>query len=309
MAGRSPSQNSLLVKRARMSYHEPRAFQLKIRSEDGGKTNVKRVLAFPLPAILLLVVHIVVLTLLALPSLAWQNNEESATPEEHHGYPVVVDGYEIFQVHQNLGAAAAPERARRISAALEQLATAEDFDPKAIQATEENGVTTVRYRDQLIVTINDAEAHGTGLPREALAKQYAALLQEKLPMAREEHSARYLWRAAAYAAVTILIYMAVVWLIAAGSRRLLRIIETSAKARIHSIKIQQSEIVKGDRLARLLAGATRLGRAVLIADPHLRGAGEVVQLLSLDTGTRPAAAGLHRGPPDRDRAGFLGIPT
>ncbi len=226
---------------------------------------MKRVPRLRLPAILLVIAHILVLTVFSLPSLAWQDNEESATPEEQHGYPVVVDGYEIFRVRQNLGAVAAPERARRISAALEQVATTEDFDPKAIQATEENGVTTVRYRGQLIVTINDAEAHGTGLSRQALATQYIALIQEKLNAARELHSAPYLWRAATYAVVTLLIYVGAVWTIVAASRWLLKTIKTSAKARIRSIKIQESEILRGDRLARILAAATRMARAALIA--------------------------------------------
>jgi len=205
-----------------------------------------------------------VLALMPVPSQAWAD-EESATVQEQQGYPVVVDGYEVFRVRQNLGAATAEQRAERISARLEELATAEDFDPRAIQVAEEGGVTTVRYRDQLIVTINDAEAQGTGLPRQALAKQYAALIQEKLTVAREQHSARYLWHAAAYAVLTILIYVVVVWLIVASSRRLLNAIQTSAKARIHSIKIQQSEILHGDRLARLLAAASRLVRAALLA--------------------------------------------
>jgi small-conductance mechanosensitive channel len=240
-------------------------FQRMIPSQDGGIPIVKRAQARRLPAILLAVVHVLVLALLSLPSLAWQNSEESASPQEQRGYPVAVDGYEIFRVHQNLGAITAQQRAERISAALEQLATAEDFDPKAIQATEENGVTTVRYRDQLIVTINDAEARGTGLPRQALARQYVALIQEKLNAAREMHSAPYLWRAVTYAVVTLLIYVGAVWMIVAASGRLLKTIETSAKARIRSIKIQESEILKGDRLARILAAATRLVRVVLIA--------------------------------------------
>ena len=80
-----------------------------------------------------------------------------------------MDGYEVFRVHQNLGAATAEERAERISAGLEELAKAQDFNPEDIKANEEGGVATVRYGDQLIVTINDAEAHGTGLPRKALA--------------------------------------------------------------------------------------------------------------------------------------------
>ena len=70
------------------------------------------------------------LALLPLPAVGWQSDEESAPAQEKQGYPVVVDGYEIFRVHERLGAASAEERAQRISAALEDLATAQDFDPK-----------------------------------------------------------------------------------------------------------------------------------------------------------------------------------
>ena len=205
------------------------------------------------------------LAMASVPALAWQSDEESAPAQEKQGYPVVVDGYEIFRVHERLGAASAEERAQRISAPLEELATAEDFDPKNIQASDEGSLTTVRYNDQLIVTINDAEAHGTGLPRQALAKQYVIALQEKLSMAREQHTARYLWHAAGYAAATVLIYVIVVWLIVLGSRWLLRTLETSPKAKIKGIKIQQSEIMRGERLTALLVSALKLLRIVVIA--------------------------------------------
>lgn len=88
----------------------------------------------------------------------------------------------------------AEERAERISAALEELAKAQDFNPEDIKVTDEGGIATVRYSGRLIVTINDAEARGLGLRREALGLQYAKLIQEKLALAREQHTSRYLWR-------------------------------------------------------------------------------------------------------------------
>ena len=209
---------------------------------------------------LLFVFHLVVL-----PAFAWQNDQEGEPVQEIKGYPVMVDGYEMFRVHQNLGAASAEMRAERISAALEELAKAQDFNPQDIKANEEGGVATVRYGDQLIVTINDAEAKGTGLPRKALAMQYARLLQEKLPVVREQHTPRYLWRAAAKAAATVLVYFALVWLLLAVTRWVTKLLQTSAKAKIKGIKIQQSEILRGERLAALLVSVARTVRNVAIA--------------------------------------------
>jgi small-conductance mechanosensitive channel len=224
------------------------------------RLNEHRLLSFLAVAALL-----ILLNLVPPPALAWQNDQESEPEQQSHGYPVMVGGYEVFRIHQHLGAASAEERAERISARLEELARSSDFDPNEIKTSEEDGVTMVRYGDGLIVTLNDAEAKGSGLSRQALASQYVKLLQEKLTLAREQHTPRYLWRAAIYAAVTMLIYLLVLWLIIAGTRWILRTVETSAKVRFKGIKIQQSEIVQGARLTQLLASGVRLLRAVVIA--------------------------------------------
>jgi small-conductance mechanosensitive channel len=240
-------------------------FQRAIPSEDGGKSTLKRTNILRLPAILISAIFVVMLALFPLPAVGWQSDDESASAQQQQGYPAIVDGYEVFRVRQNLGAATAEQRAQRISAALEDLAKARDFNPDDIKVNEEGGVATVRYGDQLIVTINDAEARGSGLPRRALGYQYAKLIQEKLALAREQHTPRYLWRAAAYAAATVLIYLVAIWLVVVGTRRAVKILETSAAARIKGIKIQQSEIVQGSRVTALLVSVVRLLRILVIA--------------------------------------------
>ena len=206
-----------------------------------------------------------ILFLTSVAAFATQSDDESATAEEKQGYPVSVDGYELFRIHETLGAAPPQMRAERISAALEDLAKSQDFDPKKFQASEEGGVATVRYGDQLIVTINDAEAKGSGLPRKALANQYVLLLETKLPVVHEQHEPRYLWRALIFAAITILIYLAVLWVIIRGTRWILKTLDAGSKGRIQGIKIQQSEIIQGSQVRSLLASLVRLARVILIA--------------------------------------------
>jgi small-conductance mechanosensitive channel len=226
---------------------------------------VKRLKQHFLAPILAVATFALFSNLSSLPTFASEGDQESAPEQERQGYPVVVDGYELFRIHQNLGATSAEERAERISARLEELVSASEFDPNQIAASEEGGVTTIRYGDGLIVTVTDAEAKGSGLPRKALAIQYTKLLQEKLTLAHEQHTPRYLWRAIIYTAVTIGIYLLLLWLILLGTRRVLRSLDGLAHGRIKGIKIQESEIVKGARLTALLASAVRLLRAVVIA--------------------------------------------
>ena len=88
-----------------------------------------------------------ILFLLSLPVLAWQPDNEEATAEKKQGYPVSVDGYELFRIHQTLGAASPQLRAERISATLEELAKAQDFDPKKFQVNDEGSISPVHYGD------------------------------------------------------------------------------------------------------------------------------------------------------------------
>lgn len=253
----------MLESHVRMTYHEPQAViptefrhwteDIAVKRQQQGRQHWLAIAA-----------QIVVLILSFLPAYAWQTEQEGAPAEEKQGYPVVVDGYELFRIHQNLGAVSAQERARRISVALQELARAQDFDPKNFAGNEEGGVATVRYGDQVVVTINDAEAKGTGLPRKALANQYAKLLTEKMAMVHEQHTPRYLWRAAVYAAIVILIYLGVLWLVLTGTRWAIHILETSGERRIKGIKIQQSEILAGQRLVAIIVSGIKLLRAVVV---------------------------------------------
>ena len=96
--------------------------------------------ARPIKFAIVLFLLALVMIVTALPCVAWQSDEESASAQQQQGYPVIVDGYEVFRVRQTLGAASAEFRAQRISAALEELAKAPDYDPTKIQANEEGGV-------------------------------------------------------------------------------------------------------------------------------------------------------------------------
>jgi small-conductance mechanosensitive channel len=227
-------------------------------------SSVKRRLR-DIPARRFLLLAIAFVLLVTCPAYAEQAEEESESVQAKQGYPVVVDGYELFRIRQNLGAASAETRAEKISAGLEELARAQDFDPKKFVANEEGGVATVRYGDQLVVTINDAEAHGSGLPRKALATQYATLLQERIAEIHEQHTPRYLWRAVVYAAITVVVYLLVVWIVVLVTRWLLRVLASAKAASMTGIKIQQSEILAGARLASLLASVVKVIRILLIA--------------------------------------------
>jgi small-conductance mechanosensitive channel len=264
-AVRGSASEARLESGVSMAYHEPLAVISQFSVTFRRHGSVTRPNRSSLTLLARAAAIVFLLSAVAAPSWAWQNYEESAPAQEKQGYPVIVGGYEVFRVHQNLGAASAQERAARISAGLEELAMAQDFNPADVKANEEGGVATLRYGDQLVVTINDAEAQGSGLPRKALAMQYAKLVGEKVALAREQRTVRYLWRAAAWAGATLLVYVLLIWLVWRGSRWVVTTLKTLAASRMKGIKIQQSEILRGERLVALLVSMVRTLRNVMLA--------------------------------------------
>ena len=124
---------------------------------------MKRVKAVRLTAILVLAIHTLMLPLFSISCMAWGSDEESTTAHERQGHPVMVDGYEIFRIRQDLGAATAQQRADRISAALEELVTAEDYDPNAFKTEEDGSVTKIRSRPSpadAVCSANDNRSAG-----------------------------------------------------------------------------------------------------------------------------------------------------
>ena len=180
------------------------------------------------------------------------------------GYPVVVDGYPIFEIREFLGANPAPERAARISRGLQQLVNDPSLDLNLLHTEDESFGTKIVFGDDLVMVVSPADARHTGIPANALAFQYAKLIRAKVEQARSEHTPRYLWKAAARAVLTLVAFVFVFWLALYVSRRALRIIETSAKTKIKSLKIQGAEIVAAERLSRALLSLVRWVRLLFL---------------------------------------------
>ena len=85
------------------------------------------------------------------------------------GYPVMVDGYTVFFIHENMGAASAEQRADAISERIRALARYPKVGPDELKTSDESYGTAVKLGDQIIVLITDDEASDAGLPRQALA--------------------------------------------------------------------------------------------------------------------------------------------
>src|SRR5208337_3867169 len=193
---------------------------------------------------------------------AQQSGPSSDQPNP--GYPVTVEGHEVFKVYERLGPFLPEERAHRVSERLTKLVYMPSADVGAITTAESDYGTEIKLGDTVLTIVTDDDAKQAHVVRALLAKYDASQIRDGIIQARQEHGAKFLIRAAIYALVTLLLYVLVVWLVVIGSRWLLKRLQRLEAPLVRGIKIQQSEILAGQRLANILAGLVRLLRVVII---------------------------------------------
>ena len=192
---------------------------------------------------------------------------QQSAPSSHpaaQGYPVTVEGHEVFQIYEAFGPISAHDRAEKVSERLSKLVYTPSADLSAITENDSEYGTEIRLGDNVLTIVSDNDAEHMHVARAVLAKYYANQFRNTVLQARHEHSAKFLIRAAIYALATLLLYVLIVWLVVAGSRWLLKRLQRPGTPLIKGIKIQGSEILAGQRLANILAGLVRLLRLVII---------------------------------------------
>ena len=216
--------------------------------------------------VLVTVVVIAAALLLVAPtaSRADDNPQSAETGLSAERYPVEVDGYPIFEIQEPLGSDSAEQRAANVSARLQRLVRDSSLNLDQLHTQDKSFGTLILFGDRVIMAVTDADARYSGLPANALAQHYVDLIKPVIQQARNEHTPRALGEAAIYGVITLSVFGLLFWGVLAGSNRLIVLIERSAHTKIKGLKIQQTEIVAAERLARGFVTTIRLGRLALL---------------------------------------------
>ncbi|HKD85007.1 MAG TPA: mechanosensitive ion channel family protein [Terriglobales bacterium] len=188
---------------------------------------------------------------------------ETQAKEEPQGYPVKVEGTEIFRIYEGIGNFSAGDRAAGASDRFRKLIYSPQTNLANIVVADSPYGTSIMLGENILLVISDDDARHYHITRQALAQVLADRIRNTVAQAREQHTPRYLIRACIYAAVTLLIYVAVCWLLIRGTRWLLKVIEAKV-TRLKGFRIQQSQIMAGKRIAAILMTAVRLLRILML---------------------------------------------
>lgn len=187
--------------------------------------------------------------LAVIPSAAQDQPASQTAPAQNSGYPVNVDGREVLRVFESVGSFSAQERADAISARLQKLVNDPAADLNQIKVVDTTFGTSIELGDNVLMVVTDNDAHRLQVSRSVVAAYYLKQIRQGIAVARQQHSKEFLVWAAIYAVVTLAIYLLLLWIVVAGFRRLLKVLQP-AVAHMKGIKIQQSELLKAGALLK-----------------------------------------------------------
>ena len=209
-----------------------------------------------------------VVSLWAFQGLAQRSPRKSAPviePPQVQPVPVVVDGKTLFELHALASSVTLQDRAAAIAKHIVSISERPRSEiQNDIHVTDEDGLSFILFGDMIVMTITDHEAKLVGVPREALADQYATIIREAALARNAEYSKAALrsglWRAGG----ATLLVIAVLWGIRVASRKLYGNLDRIEKTDTHVIRLQKAQLISAERMRSITVAAIRIAKAAVI---------------------------------------------
>src|SRR5512143_4273328 len=192
-----------------------------------------------------LILIALLLSLASSPSVYSAESSQPAAGREDgvQTAPVRIDGAALFPVR---GISAHPAGKRAAAIADRIIALAEDAAVKAdsVVAVESDHSTDIMADDRFIMSVFDGDAELDRVPRQVLAKAYAAKIRMTIESYRRDRGSRSIVRSAAVAAGAALALIMLILLIRWGFRKLIALVEVRFTTRIRELQAKSHDIVR-----------------------------------------------------------------
>ncbi|WP_413258386.1 mechanosensitive ion channel family protein [Floridanema fluviatile] len=206
-----------------------------------------------------------VTTLLLIVTIPVYAQQQNTNGNPVDGFPVVLDGQEIFRVKQGIpGIATAEERAAIIKKRLVTVANDSTILPEAIQPEKRGNDFLVKAGDKVLFTIIKEDAVVYNKSRETLAQEATKFIRASIVKYREERKAENLVKGAILAVIStaaLLIFFRFTQKIVT---KLLTEIKVARKADALELRIKNVQVFGSNAMSYLLSGFVRLGRLAVI---------------------------------------------
>jgi len=179
--------------------------------------------------------------------------------------PVMVDDMLLFSV-RGIKAYPAEERANLIAQRIKQIAANPKIKADSLAIVETSTYAEIVSGDISITRIYDADAtlELEALPRKALANVYLEKIKMAIEKYRLDRTPERLLRSGLTALGEAAGFAAALFLFLWLFRKLMSLIESKTKAKILTLQAKSYDLLKAERIARVLSGILRTTRFILV---------------------------------------------
>lgn len=204
----------------------------------------------------------VALLTIALSPVAAQSEPSAGNPVD--GFPVVLDGTELFRVRKGIpGVVSMRERANIVNARLVQIAKDESISPETIRVEEQESGSVILAGDIVLLTVREVDRDGD-LSQQATAARNAQAMQAAVTQFRHDRSAQQLVYGMLFTLISTVALIGFLALVQGLVSRLIRSIKTAQKSRALSFRVQNLQLLGSEATGYLLIGLAGLLRLILV---------------------------------------------
>ncbi|MEB3314300.1 MAG: mechanosensitive ion channel family protein [Cyanobacteriota bacterium] len=197
-----------------------------------------------------------------LVSLAWGLGQAFAQPEATAA--VTLGDRPLFTIQARQSFPSVAERAQRISARLEAAAQDQTVGLDQLSLSETEFGPTLYAMDHLLMTVSQADAEGTGLSPQILAKQHLSTIQQAMGQYRQERSAEALGQAALIAFLCTLGLTLTILVLANVMPQFYRWLDRQQDRWVPNIRFYNVEILTASQLTTGVQVFTRILHTALV---------------------------------------------
>lgn len=204
----------------------------------------------------------VALLAIALHPAVAQSDISAGNPVD--GFPVVLDGTELFRVRQGIpGVVSVQERADIVNTRLVQIANDESISPETIRVEEQKSGSVILAGDTVLFTVREVD-RDSNLSRQATAARDTQAMQSAVTQFRRDRSTQQLVYGMTFALISTIALIGFLALVQWFVSRLIRKIKAAQKARTLSFSVQNFQLLGSEATGYLLIGLAGLLRMILV---------------------------------------------
>lgn len=183
---------------------------------------------------------------------------------DRQGSPVLLSGDTLFQIYSSFGAFSREERAKAVSARLQEIIKEPQFHQDSLKAFPKDNDYYVLYNDRVIMVISEEDTVGTGFTLEAYSENIVSVLKVNLALQSKSLSFWSTIKNIGYVLLVILVLVLIIKLLTWLFRKIFRYVEAKKDRLFKSIILNNYELLDAEREYKIALIILKIIKIVLI---------------------------------------------